>query len=69
MFLYARLGEVQILGLPACVYYHPTTVFDLMLPRVLAGEPITRESIADMGHGGLCLDCPECRYPVCPFGR
>ena len=68
MFLYARLGETQILGLPACVYYHPTTVFDLMLPRVLAGEPITRETIADMGHGGLCLGCPECRYPVCPFG-
>jgi hypothetical protein len=69
MFLYARLAGAVILGLPACVYYHPTTVYDLMLPRVLAGETIDADTIADMGHGGLCLGCPECRFPVCPFGR
>lgn len=44
MFLYARLDETQILGLPACVYYHPTTVFDLMLPVVLATVVVTRGS-------------------------
>ncbi|MDZ7598356.1 MAG: XdhC family protein [Desulfobacterales bacterium] len=44
MFLYAHLDETQILGLPACVYYHPTTVFDLMLPRVLATVVATRGS-------------------------
>ncbi len=69
MFLYARLGDIPILGLPACVYYHPTTMFDLILPRILAADPITRTDIADMGHGGLCLQCEECRYPACPFGR
>ena len=69
MFLYARLEGAVILGLPACVYYHPATVYDLMLPRVLAGETIDADTIADMGHGGLCLNCPECRFPVCPFGR
>lgn len=69
MFLYARLGQAVILGLPACVYYHPATIFDLMLPRVLAGEPVTAAAIAAMGHGGLCLGCAECRFPVCPFGR
>lgn len=69
MFLYALLNETPVLGLPACVYYHASTILDLMLPRVLAGVPITRNEIAAMGHGGLCLDCPECRFPVCPFGK
>jgi hypothetical protein len=69
MFLYARLGETPILGLPACVYYHPSTLFDLILPRILAGDPVARSEIAAMGHGGLCLGCETCRFPVCPFGR
>jgi molybdopterin biosynthesis enzyme len=69
MFLYAEIGDTPVLGLPACVYYHPTTVFDLVLPRVLAGEVITRRDLADLGHGGLCLDCDACRFPDCPFGR
>ena len=69
MFLYARLGKAHVLGLPACVYYYSTTVYDLMLARVLAGETITVDTIADMGHGGLCQNCPECRYPNCAFGR
>lgn len=69
MFLYARLGNTPILGLPACVYYHPSTIFDLMLPRVLAGDPIEPTDIAEMGHGGLCLNCDHCRFPDCPFGR
>ena len=69
MFLYALLDDVPILGLPACVFYHATTVFDLLLPRVLAGEVIRKDEIAAMGHGGLCMNCPECRHPVCPFGK
>jgi molybdopterin biosynthesis enzyme len=69
MFLYARLGEIPLLGLPACVFYHKVTLFDFMLPLILAGERPTRKEIAALGHGGLCLNCPECRYPVCPFGK
>jgi hypothetical protein len=69
MFLLAWLDQTPVLGLPACVYYHPTTVFDLILPRVLAGDPVSRSDIAAMGHGGLCLNCETCRFPVCPFGR
>jgi hypothetical protein len=60
---------IPILGIPACGMYSRTTVFDLLLPRVLAGEKIGRDEIADLGHGGLCLQCEECRYPVCPFGK
>jgi hypothetical protein len=69
MFLYAQLDGVPIMGLPACVYFHPSTLFDLLLPRVLAGDPIDRNTVAALGHGGLCLDCEVCRFPVCPFGR
>ncbi|MBF0557006.1 MAG: molybdopterin-binding protein, partial [Nitrospirae bacterium] len=60
---------IPILCLPACGMYHKITVFDLILPRVLAGEHIDRRALAEMGHGGLCLNCKECRYPVCPFGK
>ena len=69
MVLYAMLDGMPILGLPACVFYHPTTIFDLMLPRILANETIDRDTFARMGHGGLCLDCETCRFPDCPFGR
>jgi molybdenum cofactor synthesis domain-containing protein len=69
MLLYALLDGKPILGLPACVYYSPSTAFDLILPRVLAGEEITRSKVAEAGHGGLCMHCDSCRYPVCPFGK
>ncbi len=61
--------HVPIIGIPACGMYHKVTVFDLLLPRVLAGDKIGRRELAEMGHGGLCLNCKTCRYPVCPFGK
>ena len=69
MFLYARLKGTPILGLPACVYYHESTIFDLIFPRVLAGDRISKNEIAEMGYGGLCLNCDRCQFPVCPFGK
>jgi molybdopterin biosynthesis enzyme len=69
MFLYAQLGPVPILGLPACVFYNHRTVFDLILPRILAGESLSQGEIAALGHGGLCQLCAECAYPNCPFGK
>ena len=58
-----------IVGLPGCVMYAKATVFDLILPRIAAGVRIDRKAIIRMGHGGLCLGCRECHYPVCPFGK
>lgn len=58
-----------VLGLPGCVMYAAATVFDLVLPRVLANVEITREEIAELGHGGLCLGCETCHYPACSFGK
>jgi len=69
MFLYGVLDGTLILGLPACVYYHPSTILELTLPRALAGDQITRNDIAELGHGGLCMNCEKCRYPICPFGK
>lgn len=69
MFLLAYLGEIPIMGLPGCVMYSKTTVFDLVAPRILVGEKISRLDIAKLGVGGLCLECPVCTYPQCPFGK
>jgi molybdenum cofactor synthesis domain-containing protein len=60
---------IPILGIPACGMYHKTTILDLVLPRVLAGERIGRRELAELGHGGLCLHCTPCQYPICPFGK
>jgi len=68
MLMVAYLGKVPVLGLPGCVMYHKTTIFDLVLPLVLTGQTITRPMIARFGMGGLCLQCDVCRYPACTFG-
>ncbi|HPD60191.1 MAG TPA: molybdopterin-binding protein [Thermodesulfobacteriota bacterium] len=69
MFLMAYLDEIPIMGVPACGMYYKTTIFDLILPRVLVGEKIGKLEIAKLGHGGLCLDCPTCDFPHCGFGK
>jgi hypothetical protein len=69
MFLVAYLGEVPLLGVPACALHHPGTVLDLVLPRILAGEHMGKKELALLGHGGLCRDCSPCIYPHCPFGK
>jgi molybdopterin biosynthesis enzyme len=69
MFMFSLIDDIPILGVPACGSFHKTTILDLLLPRILAGEKISRREIAAMGHGGLCLDCDECRFPKCPFGK
>ena len=69
MFLVAYLGEVPLLGVPACALHHRITALDLVLPRILAGEHIGKGQLALLGHGGLCRDCPECSYPHCSFGK
>jgi hypothetical protein len=69
MFLVAYLGDVPLLGVPACGLYHRITVLDLILPRILVGERIGKAELALLGHGGLCKDCSECTYPHCPFGK
>ncbi len=69
MFMVGYLGEIPVLATPACGMYASRTILDLILPRALAGEKITRTEIAMLGHGGLCLKCKQCTFPRCPFGK
>ena len=61
--------SVPVLGVPGCAMYNKATVLDLVLPRIAAGVPVERADLVRMGEGGLCLGCPECTFPHCPFGR
>ena len=69
MFMLAHIGDVPVLGLPSGIMYDKASIFDLVVPRLLAGEIVTRADIIAMGHGGFCLTCPDCRYPSCAFGK
>ena len=69
MFLLAYLDGTPVLGLPGCVMYAESTVFDVVLPRIVAGDEITADELADLGEGGLCLGCGDCRFPDCGFGK
>ena len=69
MFLMAYKGDIPIMGLPGCVMYAGATVFDLILPRVMTGEKISKMDMVRLGHGGLCTGCKPCTYPHCHFGK
>lgn len=73
MFLLAYLETkgrtVPIVGLPGCVMYAERTIFDLVLPRLMAEDPISKEDLDRLGEGGLCLGCPVCTFPNCGFGK
>lgn len=69
MLLFAYLDNIPVFGLPGCVMFSKTTAFDLLLPRVFAGEKIVRRDISKMGYGGQCLSCPVCTFPHCHFGK
>ncbi|HWI63478.1 MAG TPA: molybdopterin-binding protein [Symbiobacteriaceae bacterium] len=46
-------GDRPIMGLPGAVMFESHTIFDLVLPIVLAGEVLTKQDFVRMGHGGL----------------
>lgn len=69
MFMLAYIGNLPVVGLPGCVMYVRTSIFDLIVPRILTGEIPTKKEIKKLAYGGLCLSCPECTYPQCGFGR
>ena len=70
MFLMAYLPDGRpVCGLPGCVMYAKRTIFDLVLPRLLADVPVTPQWLAGLGHGGLCLGCDVCHFPNCGFGK
>ncbi|MDL2259953.1 molybdopterin-binding protein [Deltaproteobacteria bacterium OttesenSCG-928-K17] len=67
MFMLAYKGDIPIMGLPGCVMYKAASIFDLVVPRLLAGQRLTRRDFSTMGHGGYCSNCSPCHYPNCTF--
>lgn len=62
-------GRIPVVGLPGCVMYERRTIFDLILPRLMADDPVTADELAALGQGGLCLNCEVCTFPNCGFGK
>ena len=70
MFLVSYMDDGRpVCGLPGCVMYAKRTIFDLLLPYLVTDTPVTKELLAGLGHGGLCLNCPVCHFPNCGFGK
>ena len=70
MFLLSFMADGRaVCGLPGCVMYAKRTIFDLVLPYLLANVPVTGEMLAGLGNGGLCLNCPVCHFPNCAFAK
>lgn len=61
-------GSIPVVGLPGCVMYEKRSIFDLILPRLMADDKMDKRDIARLGHGGLCLHCEVCTFPNCGFG-
>ena len=70
MFLLSYMDDGRpVCGLPGCVMYARRSIFDIVLPFLLAEEPVTENMLAGLGNGGLCRNCPECHFPNCGFGK
>jgi molybdenum cofactor synthesis domain-containing protein len=69
MFLLAKINGIPVVGLPACVMFVRTSIFDLIVPRLLADDMVDKTDIARLGYGGYCMNCEECKYPQCGFGK
>ena len=59
----ARVSNVPVIGMPSCGLFSRATVFDLVLPRLLAGLPVDSEWLAGLGHGGLLTRDVAARFP------
>lgn len=69
MTLVAYLGDIPILGVPGAAISLPTTIFDVLLPQIFAGDRLTKEELIGLQDGGLCQLCSACHWPNCTFGR
>lgn len=63
LLMLGYLEEIPIVGAPGCIKSPKTNVIDWILPRLLAGERLTRADLVVMGHGGLLEDISERPMP------
>ena len=69
MTLVAYLDQIPILGVPGAAISMPTTMLDVLLPQIFAGDRFTKADLIRLGDGGLCQLCKPCHFPNCTFGR
>lgn len=69
MTLVAYLNGVALLGVPGAAISRPTTMFDVLLPQIFSGDPLTKDDLIRLSEGGLCHMCDTCHFPNCTFGR
>lgn len=69
MTLVAYLDQAALLGVPGAAISRPTTMFDVLLPQIFCGDPLTKDDLICLGEGGLCQMCDNCHFPNCTFGR
>jgi molybdopterin biosynthesis enzyme MoaB len=69
MFMLGYKEQIPVLGLPGCVMYSRASIFDLIMPRILAGMRVCARDITRLAHGGFCESCAECHFPSCAFGK
>jgi hypothetical protein len=67
MFLWDT-REKPVLGLPACVFHHNATLFDLIFPRVLSGEVLKEKKLV-FSDTGFCLNCNLCHFLCALLGK
>ncbi|MCO5221829.1 MAG: hypothetical protein M9947_09660 [Thermomicrobiales bacterium] len=63
MFWLAYTGDVPIFNLASCSMYSKSTVGDLVLPWIMAGERITSADLGGIGYGGLLDRDMQFRFP------
>jgi len=59
----ASLEGVPLVGAPSCGLFSRPTAFDLLLPPLLTGVPLTRKALAQLGAGGLLTKEMAFRFP------
>ncbi|MBC7869863.1 MAG: molybdopterin-binding protein [Chitinophagaceae bacterium] len=63
LLMLGYIGQTAVIGAPGCIKSLKTNVIDMILPRLLAGERLTRADLVAMGHGGLLEDISERPMP------
>lgn len=69
MFMLSYVDGIPVVGLPGCVMYARRSIYDLIVPRLLTGEKLTKRDFVLLAHGGQCQNCETCTYPDCGFGQ
>ena len=63
LLMLAYIDDVPVVGAPGCARSRKTNIVDWILPRLLAGDRLTRRDIVGLGHGGLLQDVLERGMP------